>query len=417
MAKVRGKVQARLEAMSAKYLYHVLFQTPTDFHMRPCRFLSGRCRFVDTCKFSHGYPVRERCLRDSPLGRHTDEPIDTDLDSIQIGCVVLALYKPDGLWYRAKVIRADLENRTVDVKYDGYEDSDTLTGEEVIHLPVPVNMHVQDYEEFKEMNDDDDDLEYDTGQTDRPGGAGGSASQGKEGKAATSAPSDLHKGFGAKMLKLMGWKEGQGLGAFDQGRADVVEHGGLRKKQLGLGADADAPSQRKTKKQQLKQQQKNQQSQTGGGGVNGKNEAGQDKPQDFLAVINTLGQNPQSADPTAALFASSSTSSSSSSSSSSSGGGGGTGPGGKRKAEGLSRQKQLMELAEQVLALESEIRTLTAQVKRHAQRGAAAAHDPVAQGFRTRLEQTQRAHAAAKAAKKRLEEAQSRTSKKTKFKF
>lgn len=128
---------------------------------------------------------------------------------------------------------------------------------------------------------------------------------------------DLAGGFGAKMMKKMGWTEGKGLGVYEQGRADNVEAGEVRTKNLGLGAAEDMLG--KTKKKPKSK------------------EKAQQKQESLFSLINTLGVHKSAVD---ALFSSSSSSSSSPSPSVSSS------TASKIQVTSTTRQKQITDLGQ-----------------------------------------------------------------------
>ncbi|XP_041061041.1 zinc finger CCCH-type with G patch domain-containing protein isoform X2 [Carcharodon carcharias] len=82
----------------------VLWIHPTQRAMKPCPFyLSGSCRFLDSCRYSHGEVVAVSELREFE---------ELDLSSLEVGSPCLAKYE-DEIWYPAKILVFD-EN-SVDV--------------------------------------------------------------------------------------------------------------------------------------------------------------------------------------------------------------------------------------------------------------------------------------------------------------
>ncbi|XP_077908337.1 zinc finger CCCH-type with G patch domain-containing protein isoform X1 [Ictidomys tridecemlineatus] len=73
----------------------VLYLYPTHKSLKPCPFfLEGKCRFKDSCRFSHGQVVSVDELR--PFQ-------DPDLSLLQAGSTCLAKHQ-DGLWHPARIL-------------------------------------------------------------------------------------------------------------------------------------------------------------------------------------------------------------------------------------------------------------------------------------------------------------------------
>ncbi|XP_078411414.1 zinc finger CCCH-type with G patch domain-containing protein isoform X2 [Cetorhinus maximus] len=76
----------------------VLWIHPTQRAMKPCPFyLSGSCRFLDSCRYSHGEVVAVSELREFE---------ELDLSSLEVGSPCLAKYE-DEIWYPAKILVFD----------------------------------------------------------------------------------------------------------------------------------------------------------------------------------------------------------------------------------------------------------------------------------------------------------------------
>ncbi|XP_067856653.1 zinc finger CCCH-type with G patch domain-containing protein isoform X2 [Heptranchias perlo] len=76
----------------------VLWIHPTQRAMKPCPFyLSGTCRFLDSCRYSHGDVVAVSELRGFE---------ELDLSSLEVGSPCLAKYE-DEIWYAAKILVLD----------------------------------------------------------------------------------------------------------------------------------------------------------------------------------------------------------------------------------------------------------------------------------------------------------------------
>ncbi|XP_036680136.1 zinc finger CCCH-type with G patch domain-containing protein isoform X2 [Balaenoptera musculus] len=85
----------------------VLYLYPTHKSLKPCPFfLEGKCRFQESCRFSHGQVVSVDELR--PFQ-------DPDLSSLQAGSACLAK-RQDGLWYPARI--TDVDSGYYTVKFD-----------------------------------------------------------------------------------------------------------------------------------------------------------------------------------------------------------------------------------------------------------------------------------------------------------
>ncbi|XP_059979304.1 zinc finger CCCH-type with G patch domain-containing protein isoform X3 [Lagenorhynchus albirostris] len=85
----------------------VLYLYPTHKSLKPCPFfLEGKCRFQESCRFSHGQVVSVDELR--PFQ-------DPDLSSLQAGSACLAK-RQDGLWHPARI--TDVDSGYYTVKFD-----------------------------------------------------------------------------------------------------------------------------------------------------------------------------------------------------------------------------------------------------------------------------------------------------------
>ncbi|KAJ1122832.1 hypothetical protein NDU88_001305 [Pleurodeles waltl] len=184
----------------------VLYLYPTHKAMKPCPyFLEEKCNFQDSCRFSHGHVVSVNELRlfENP-----------DLSILKEGSSCLARHT-DGIWYSAKI--TDIDNGFFTVKFDSLLlKQAVLEGDGVIPP-----MRSDDASSSGESEDEDnDELGF------------AKVIDSESAEAADWAPScsssfagwEAHtRGMGSKLLVLMGYEFGKGLGKNAEGRVEPVQ--------------------------------------------------------------------------------------------------------------------------------------------------------------------------------------------------
>ncbi|XP_028265857.1 zinc finger CCCH-type with G patch domain-containing protein [Parambassis ranga] len=181
----------------------VLYVYPTQKSMKPCPFyLEDKCRFQDTCRFSHGEVVYVSELR---------EFVECDLSNLEIGSSCLARHE-DGIWYPAKI--KEIDSGFYTVKFDSLLLKDVVVEADCIIPPLR----------------EDDPLSSESDLDDTDGDAMGYA------KVLDSAVEtavtfnsakfggwEAHtRGIGSKLMLKMGYEYGKGLGKTQEGRVEPV---------------------------------------------------------------------------------------------------------------------------------------------------------------------------------------------------
>ncbi|XP_060734463.1 zinc finger CCCH-type with G patch domain-containing protein [Tachysurus vachellii] len=184
----------------------VLYVHPTHKSMKPCVFfLEGKCRFMDSCRYSHGEVVFVSELRDF---------LEADLTNLQQGSSCLAKHE-DGIWYPAKI--SEIEGGFYTVKFDSL-----LLKEAVLEADCLIPPLRQD-ENSSSSSESEDDLE----QCDAGYAKVFSSSKEEETVTANSAEFcgwEAHtRGIGSKLLLKMGYELGKGLGKTLSGRVEPVQ--------------------------------------------------------------------------------------------------------------------------------------------------------------------------------------------------
>ncbi|XP_055964025.1 zinc finger CCCH-type with G patch domain-containing protein [Sorex fumeus] len=178
----------------------VLCLCPTRAALKPCPFfLDARCRFQDSCRFSHGQVVSVDEL----------QPFQPpDLSSLQAGSACLAKHE-DGLWHPARVL--DVDSGYYTVRFDTLPVKEAvLEGDSV--LPP---LHAEPPASSDSEGSDTDDASY---------------ARVVEPDAAPSGPCssafggwEVHtRGVGSRLLAKMGYEPGKGLGPRGQGRVEPI---------------------------------------------------------------------------------------------------------------------------------------------------------------------------------------------------
>ncbi|XP_053490382.1 zinc finger CCCH-type with G patch domain-containing protein [Ictalurus furcatus] len=184
----------------------VFYVHPTQKSMKPCEFfLEGKCRFMDSCRFSHGEVVLVSELRDF---------LEADLTNMQQGSSCLAKHE-DGIWYPAKI--TEIDGGFYTVKFDS-----SLLKEAVLEADCLIPPLRQD-EISSSSSDSEDDLE----QCD--GGYAKVFGSGKEEGTVTANSGEFcgweahTRGIGSKLMLKMGYELGKGLGKTLSGRVEPVQ--------------------------------------------------------------------------------------------------------------------------------------------------------------------------------------------------
>lgn len=178
----------------------VLYLYPTHRALKPCPFfLEGRCRFQESCRFSHGQVVSVDELR--PFQ-------DPDLSSLKAGSACLAKQQ-DGLWHPARI--TDVDSGYYTVKFDSLLLKEAVVEGDSILPPLrtePAGSSDSD-------SSDPDDPSY--ARVMEPGAADhGTCSS-------AFAGWEVHtRGIGSRLLAKMGYEFGKGLGRHSEGRVEPI---------------------------------------------------------------------------------------------------------------------------------------------------------------------------------------------------
>ncbi|XP_007462298.1 PREDICTED: zinc finger CCCH-type with G patch domain-containing protein isoform X1 [Lipotes vexillifer] len=204
----------------------VLYLYPTHKSLKPCPFfLEGKCRFQESCRFSHGQVVSVDELR--PFQ-------DPDLSSLQAGSACLAK-RQDGLWHPARI--TDVDSGYYTVKFDSLLLKEAVVEGDSILPPLrtePAGSSDSD-------GSDVDDPSYAralgltlAGAQDAPRPAGLSCcplmpavvepAAADPGTCSSAfAGWEVHtRGIGSRLLAKMGYEFGKGLGRHAEGRVEPI---------------------------------------------------------------------------------------------------------------------------------------------------------------------------------------------------
>ena len=179
----------------------VFFTHPMNNWMLPCpHYMTGKCRFADKCKYSHGYEVTLQDIKPS-------EPID--YTKISRDSICLAKNKSDGLWYKA--IIDGINEEQIVVKYCDSDSVHCVDIEDIIPLD---ETHCESETHFElplndSINDESNELPV------IPWNSSSSAAM---------AEWESHtKGIGSKLMTKMGYVWGQGLGRNGEGIIEPID--------------------------------------------------------------------------------------------------------------------------------------------------------------------------------------------------
>ncbi|KAM8946814.1 zinc finger CCCH-type with G patch domain-containing protein [Pelodytes ibericus] len=182
----------------------VLYLYPTHKAMKLCPyFLDGKCRFNESCRFSHGQVVSVKELQTF---------VDPDLSSLGVDAPCLAKHN-DGIWYPGRI--TDVDNGFYTVKFDSLLLKESVLEADAIIPPLRGSDSSSSSEEDKE--DGAEDSGY------------ARVIEGSENSGTTVACSstfggwEAHtRGIGSKLLVRMGYEFGKGLGRNSEGRVEPV---------------------------------------------------------------------------------------------------------------------------------------------------------------------------------------------------
>lgn len=171
--------------------------------MKPCPYyLTGTCRFLDSCRYSHGEVVAISELREFE---------ELDLSSLEVGSPCLAKFEDD-IWYPAKIL--DIDNGYFTVKFDSL-----LQREIVVEGDGIMPVHRSDESSSSSSSEDEGQLGFAKVLDAKPGEM--------ENWTASSSSSfagwEAHtRGMGSKLMMKMGYEFGKGLGKNAEGRVEPV---------------------------------------------------------------------------------------------------------------------------------------------------------------------------------------------------
>nr|XP_033818952.1 zinc finger CCCH-type with G patch domain-containing protein isoform X1 [Geotrypetes seraphini]XP_033818953.1 zinc finger CCCH-type with G patch domain-containing protein isoform X1 [Geotrypetes seraphini]XP_033818954.1 zinc finger CCCH-type with G patch domain-containing protein isoform X1 [Geotrypetes seraphini]XP_033818956.1 zinc finger CCCH-type with G patch domain-containing protein isoform X1 [Geotrypetes seraphini]XP_033818957.1 zinc finger CCCH-type with G patch domain-containing pro len=184
----------------------VLYLYPTHKAMKPCPyFLEEKCRFKDSCRFSHGQLVAVEELQ--PF----QEP---DLSSLEMGSACLAKHS-DGIWYSARI--TDLDGGYYTVKFDSLLLKDAVLEGDGIMPPL------RNEEGSSEAESEASDVE-EFGFAKVIEGQSTEDINWNPVCSSSFAGWEVHtRGIGSKLLTQMGYQFGKGLGKNAEGRLEPVQ--------------------------------------------------------------------------------------------------------------------------------------------------------------------------------------------------
>lgn len=183
----------------------VLYLYPTHKSMKACPFfLEGKCRFKETCRFSHGEVVLVSELQ--PFK-------DPDLSSLEVGSACLAKQE-DGLWHSAKI--TDIDSGYYTVRFDS-----RLLKEYVVEGDAVIPPSRGKELSSSSESDEEEVEESAYAKVMDPG----SSSSNEWTPACTSlfGSWEAHtRGIGSKLMVKMGYEFGKGLGRNAEGQVEPV---------------------------------------------------------------------------------------------------------------------------------------------------------------------------------------------------
>ncbi|XP_076880807.1 zinc finger CCCH-type with G patch domain-containing protein [Brachyhypopomus gauderio] len=184
----------------------VLYLHPTHKAMKPCTFfLEGKCRFMDSCRYSHGEVVYVSELRGF---------LEAELTNMQEGSSCLAKHE-DGIWYPAKI--TGIEDGIYTVKFDSLLLKEAVLEADSIMPPLR-----QEDSSSSSSDSEDDPEQCDVAYAKVFGSC-------KEDDMAQVNSSEFcgweahTRGIGSKLLLKMGYELGKGLGKTLSGRVEPVQ--------------------------------------------------------------------------------------------------------------------------------------------------------------------------------------------------
>ncbi|CAH2303000.1 zinc finger CCCH-type with G patch domain-containing [Pelobates cultripes] len=182
----------------------VLYLYPTHKAMKPCPyFLDGKCRFNESCRFSHGQVVPVDELR-------TFE--DPDLGSLGIDTACLAKHD-DGIWYPGRII--DVNDGLYTVKFDSLLLKESVLEADAIIPPLRESDSSTSSEDEEYEGLEDSGFAKVLGGTEESGETIPCSSAFAGWEAHT-------RGIGSKLLARMGYEFGKGLGKNSEGRVEPI---------------------------------------------------------------------------------------------------------------------------------------------------------------------------------------------------
>ncbi|XP_053309257.1 zinc finger CCCH-type with G patch domain-containing protein [Spea bombifrons] len=180
----------------------VLYLYPTHKAMKPCPyFLDGKCRFHDSCRFSHGQVVSVDELQTFA---------DPDVSSLGVDSLCLAK-RDDGIWYPGRITA--VEDGFYTVKFDSLLQKELVLEADAVIPPLRAS-------DDSSSSDEDEGAEV-----------SGYAKVLVDGEKTGTAPCssafagwEAHtRGIGSKLLARMGYEFGKGLGRNAEGRVEPVQ--------------------------------------------------------------------------------------------------------------------------------------------------------------------------------------------------
>ncbi|XP_049633695.1 zinc finger CCCH-type with G patch domain-containing protein [Suncus etruscus] len=178
----------------------VLCLYPTQPALKPCPFfLDGKCRFQDSCRFSHGQVVSVDELR----------PFQApDLSSLQAGSACLAKHE-DGLWHSARIV--DVDSGYYTVRFDSQLLKEAVVEGDSVLPPL----RAEPSTDSDSDGSDTDDTSYARVVEPAPETSGPCSS--------AFAGWEVHtRGIGSRLLAKMGYEVGKGLGPRGDGRVEPI---------------------------------------------------------------------------------------------------------------------------------------------------------------------------------------------------